>query len=327
MMDWNRWLPDATALGRVGVLMGGRSSEREVSLMSGSGVLKALRDKGVDAHAFDPAEQSLADLAAACFDRVIISLHGRYGEDGTLQGALELLGIPYTGSGPLASSLAMDKLMTKRVWRHGGLPTPDWHEPRSLADLEQAFRSLGRPMIVKPAHEGSTLGLTKVTDEAQLAPAWALASGLDTAVVAEQFIAGRELTVSVLQLDNQAHALPIIEIVAPGGEYDYDSKYFSEETRYLCPADLPEPLTRRIQALVLEAFRQVGCEGWARADVMLRESDREPFLLEINTSPGMTGHSLVPMAARAAGLDYGDLCRLLLGQASLKVGRRGGAGA
>lgn len=327
MIDWNRWLPDAASLGRVGVLMGGRSAEREVSLMSGGGVLQALREKGVDAHGFDPAERSLADLAAAGFDRVFIALHGRYGEDGTLQGALELLGIPYTGSGPLASSLAMDKLMTKRIWRHGGLPTPDWREPRNLHELEQACQALGTPMIVKPAHEGSTLGLTKVMQASQLPSAWALSSGLDTAVVAEQFIAGRELTVAVVQLGEQTQALPIIEIVAPGGQYDYDSKYFSDETRYLCPADLPEPLTQRIQAIVLEAFKQVGCEGWARADVMLRAGDQEPFLLEINTSPGMTGHSLVPMAARAAGLDYGDLCRLLLGQASLKVGRRGGAGA
>jgi D-alanine-D-alanine ligase len=221
----------------------------------------------------------------------------------------------------------MDKIMSKRIWRQGGLDTPDWREPRNLDELEQAFQALGTPMIVKPAHEGSTLGLTKVVEAGQLPSAWLLSSGLDTAVLAEQFIAGRELTVAVVQLGEQPYALPIIEIVAPGGQYDYDSKYFSDETRYLCPADLPAPLTQRIQSMVLEAFKQLGCEGWARADVMLRTSDQAPFLLEINTSPGMTGHSLVPMAARAAGLDYGDLCRLLLSQASLKVGRCAGAGA
>ena len=308
---------DVQALGKVAVLMGGSSAEREVSLMSGAGVLQALRSRGVDAHAFDPAQQDLGELRRQGFARCFIALHGRHGEDGTVQGALELLGIPYTGPGVMASSIAMDKIMTKRIWRFEGLPTPDWRLVSSADDTVAALAALGAPMIVKPAREGSTIGLTKVTDAAQCAQAYELASRYDPEVLCEQFIEGDETTCPILGEGASAHALPVIRIVAPQGNYDYQNKYFTDDTQYHCPSGLPQAEDEAIQRLVVEAFRTLGCRGWARADIMVRASDRKPFLLEINTSPGMTGHSLVPMSARAAGISYEDLCLRLLASATL----------
>lgn len=301
--------------GKVAVLMGGASAEREVSLMSGQGVLQALRSVGVDAHAFDPAARDLADLKHEGFVSCFITLHGRFGEDGTVQGALELLGLPYTGSGVMASSVAMDKVMTKRIWRAEGLPTPAWQQVDSAEATVQAFAALGAPMIVKPAREGSTIGLTKVMAADQCAQAYALAAGHDPLVLCEQFIAGDEVTVPLLGSGDQARALPVIRIVAPGGNYDYHSKYFSDETRYLVPCGLPEGEEAVIQALALQAYKLLGCRGWGRVDVMIDARNRAPYLLEINTSPGMTGHSLVPMSAQAAGISYPELCVQILRQA------------
>ena len=314
---------DAKALGKVGVLFGGRSAEREISLISGSGVLQALKSKGIHAHAFDPAERSLAELAAEKFDRVFIALHGRYGEDGTLQGALELLGIPYTGSGVMASSVGMDKVTTKIVWLAAGVPTPRYVTIAAGAnvDTDAIVAELGLPLIVKPPLEGSTIGITKVVDAAALQAAVDLARQYDKVVLVEQFIQGREFSVPVLGSGPTARALPIVEIVAPEGNYDYQNKYFTDDTKYHCPAPLDEATTKAIQAHVVNAYRALGCEGWSRIDVLLRASDNEPFLLEVNTSPGMTTHSLVPMAARAEGTSYEDLCVDILRSASLKAGQ------
>jgi D-alanine-D-alanine ligase len=305
---------------KVAVLMGGRSAEREVSLMSGTGVLAALQQHGVNALAFDPAERDLSALKSEGFTRAFIALHGRFGEDGTVQGALELLGIPYTGPGVLASSIAIDKTMTKRLWRADGLPTPAWKTVTSAAATSAAFAELaapGQPMIVKPAREGSTLGLSKVTQADQCAAAYQLASGLDPNVLCEQFISGDEVTVPVLGSGAQARALPVIRIRAQDGNYDYQNKYFTDTTEYLVPANLPDGEEAAIQQLVLDAFHSLGCRGWARADVMIDARTRQPHLLEINTSPGMTSHSLVPMSARAAGLSYADLCLHILRAATL----------
>ena len=308
---------DVKALGKVAVLMGGRSSEREVSLMSGSGVLAALLSKGVDAHKFDPAEQSLDQLKVQGFDRCFIALHGRYGEDGTVQGALELLDIPYTGSGVMASSIAMDKVMTKRIWRFEGLPTPDWRMVASVEETRAAFAALGAPMIVKPARDGSSIGLTKVMKAEECAKAYELAAKYDAEVLCEEFITGDETTCPVLGTGATAHALPVIRIVAPEGNYDYQNKYFTDTTQYHCPSGLPADEEAEIQRIVEKAFRTLGCRGWARADIMIRASDRKPFLLEINTSPGMTGHSLVPMAARASDISYENLCLGILAMSTL----------
>ena len=308
---------DAKSMGKVAVLLGGRSAEREVSLMSGTGVLAALKAKGVDAHAFDPAERELSDLKREGFQRCFIALHGRFGEDGTVQGALELMGIPYTGPGVMASAVAMDKLMTKRIWIAEGLATPAWRQVKSAADTRAAFAALGSPMIVKPVREGSTIGLTKVTTLEQCDAAYLLASGQDPMVMCEQFIAGDEVTIPVLGTGAGARALPVIRIVAPDGNYDYQHKYFTDDTKYLVPCGLPEGEEAAIQALVLQAFLTLDCRGWARADVMIDAKTRKPYLLEINTSPGMTGHSLVPMSARADGLSYEDLCLKLLASAAL----------
>jgi D-alanine-D-alanine ligase len=309
----------------VAVLMGGASAEREVSLMSGTGVLKALQARGVDAHAFDPSERELGELRRDGYARCFIALHGRFGEDGTVQGALELLGIPYTGSGVLASSVAMDKVMTKRIWLAEGLPTPRWKNVSSAEETRAALVDLGAPMIVKPAREGSTIGLTKVTDAAQCAEAYRLAAQHDPLVLCEQFIAGDEVTVPVLGSGSEARALPAIRIVAPGGNYDYEHKYFSDDTQYIIPSGLPAGEEARIQDLVLRSFHALGCRGWARADVMIDATTRTPYLLEINTSPGMTGHSLVPMSAKAAGISYEDLCLRLLASAALDHARPGKA--
>jgi D-alanine-D-alanine ligase len=312
---------DIQDLGKVGVLLGGRSAEREISILSGTGVLEALKAKGVDAHAFDPAERSLAELAAENFDRVFIALHGRYGEDGSLQGALEQLGIPYTGSGVMASSVGMDKITTKIVWLAHGVPTPKYAVIDGESDLDAVVAELGLPLIVKPPLEGSTIGITKVTEASAFKAAVELAQRYDRLVLAEQFIEGREFSVPLLGSGADARALPIIEIVAPEGNYDYQNKYFKDDTKYHCPAPLDAHTTAAIQADVVKAYRALGCEGWARIDVLIRESDGKHFLLEVNTSPGMTGHSLVPMAARAEGTSYEDLCVQILRTASLKLGQ------
>ena len=306
--------------GKVAVLMGGRSSEREVSLMSGTGVLEALRSQGVDAHAFDPSQRRLDDLVREGFERAFITLHGRYGEDGTAQGALELLGIPYTGSGVMASAIAMDKVYTKRIWLTHDLPTPGFLLARSGADVHTAAQRFGLPLAVKPSREGSTIGFTKLVSTDQCEAAYAIARRHDDDVLCEQFIEGRELTVAIIGTGEHAQALPVIEIIAPAGNYDYQNKYFRDDTRYECPANLAPDLSQRIRDIALAAFHAIGCEGWARVDVMLRRSDDAPFLLEINTSPGMTGHSLVPMAARAQGLSYEQLCLQVLAGARLKTG-------
>jgi D-alanine-D-alanine ligase len=303
-------------LEKVAVLMGGASAEREVSLMSGTGVLQALQSLGVNAHAFDPSQRDLGDLKKEGFTRCFIALHGRFGEDGTVQGALELLGIPYTGPGVMASSIAIDKLMTKHIWRADGLPTPAWKKVDSAVATRAAFAELGAPMIVKPAREGSTIGLTKVRSLEQCDAAFALAAGTHDDVLCEQFIAGDEVTVPVLGSGANARALPVIRIKAPGGNYDYQNKYFTHSTEYLVPCGLPEGEEAHIQALVLKAFKSLGCRGWARADVMIDAATRKPYLLEINTSPGMTSHSLVPMSARAAGISYPELCLQVLQLAS-----------
>ncbi len=310
-------IPEPQALGKVAVLMGGDSSEREISLMSGGGVLQALRSVGVDAHAFDPAHTSLAELKTQGYARCFIALHGRHGEDGTVQGALELLGIPYTGSGVMASAIAMDKIMTKRIWRFEGLSTPDWRLVASAEEAVQALAELGAPMIIKPSREGSTIGLSKVSRPEECASAYQLAASHDPEVLCEQFIDGDETTCPVMGQGAQAQALPVIRICAPQGNYDYQNKYFNDSTQYHCPSGLPASEEQAIQRLVTQAYRTLGCRGWARADVMVRASDRQPFLLEINTAPGMTGHSLVPMSARAAGLSYEQLCLRLLASAAL----------
>jgi D-alanine-D-alanine ligase len=307
--------------GKVGVLFGGWSAEREVSLMSGSGVLAALRAKGVDAHPFDPAERSLSELAEQNFSRVFIALHGRFGEDGTLQGALEQLRIPYTGSGVLASAIAMDKEMTKQIWRAHGLRTPASIMLTPDSDWAQVVETLGLPLIVKPAHEGSTLGLCKVMHAEELAGAYANAALYDSAVMAEQFIDGMELTIPILGHGQTAHTLPIIRIVAPDANYDYQHKYFTDDTQYICPSGIAPELDREVTEMVLKSYRVLGCRGWGRADVMVRASDGKPFLLEMNTSPGMTGHSLVPMAARVSGMSYENLCVDILRSAALDLRR------
>jgi D-alanine-D-alanine ligase len=308
-------------LGKVAVLMGGSSAERNVSLMSGEGVLKALLSRGVDAHAFDPAEREMSDLRRAGFTRCFIALHGRHGEDGTVQGALELMGIPYTGSGVMASSVAMDKVMTKRIWLAEGLPTPPhvWLGPddQSVERIQGVAQQLGMPLIVKPPREGSSIGVTKVSHAEQLVDAVRLAAEYDPDVLCEAFIEGIEVTCPVLGVGANARALPVIRIAAPEGAYDYQNKYFTDDVKYHCPSGLPAALEQEIQRIVVAAYRALGCRGWGRADLMIRASDNQPFLLEMNTSPGMTSHSLVPMSARASGLSYEQLCLHLLANAAL----------
>ena len=309
---------DIQALGRVGVLMGGRSGEREISLMSGSGVLEALLKKGVDAHAFDPGLRCPTELAKEKFDRVFISLHGRYGEDGTIQGLLELLNLPYTGSGVLASALSIDKIATKQIWLSNGLATPDFEELTANSDWNAVAKHLGLPLIVKPANEGSSLGLTKVKSVDELPAAYQLAAGLDKKVIAETCIIGDELTCPLVGDGVNAEALPVIKIIPPQANYDFHNKYFSDETQYLCPTGLADEVNTAVQKLALAAYRALGCSTWGRADVMLDEKTGKPYLLEMNTSPGMTSHSLVPMAAKAAGIEYADLALWLLSQTLVK---------
>lgn len=312
---------DPKALGKVAVLMGGTSAERRISLMSGEGVLNALQSQGVDAHAFDPAERELPELKHEGYTRCFIALHGRHGEDGTVQGALELLGLPYTGSGVMASAVAMDKIMTKRLWLAEGLPTPRYVELGPLAQTREHARAvpdeLGLPLIVKPPHEGSSIGVTKVKGYSQMQDAVALAAQHDRQVLCEEFIDGDELTCPVLGEGDGAVALPVIRIVPPEAGYDYQNKYFTDEVKYLVPSGLSEAEEREIQRLTVAAYRSLGCRGWGRADLMVRASDRKPFLLEMNTSPGMTGHSLVPISARAAGMSYEQLCLHIAASAAL----------
>lgn len=303
----------ARAFGRVGVLLGGRSAEREVSLRSGAMVLAALRGRGVDAHPFDPAERGLAELVAERFDRVFIALHGRYGEDGTMQGALELLGIPYTGSGVMASSLAMDKWRTKLVWQAAGIPTPRFELLRADSDFAAVAVRLGLPIMVKPASEGSSIGMTKVRQAADLAAAQALAAKYDPIVIAEQFIEGAELTAGVLG----RQPLPVIRLETARDFYDYEAKYVSDDTRYILPCGLDAAAEGAVQADVLRAFDALGCRGWGRVDLMMDRAGR-PYFLEVNTSPGMTDHSLVPMAARHAGIPFDELCVRILASAALE---------
>ena len=301
--------------------MGGHSAERDISLMSGQGVLKALQSKGVNAHAFDPSQQALQTLRAQGFSHAFISLHGRHGEDGTVQGALELLGIPYTGSGVMASAMAMDKQLTKRLWMAESLSTPPgvWLPPHQQTPerIARIPEELGLPLIVKPPHEGSSIGVTKVTHEGQLAKAIALATSLDPDLLCEMFIEGEEVTCPVIGQGGNAKALPLVKIVAPQGAYDYQNKYFTDEVSYLCPSGLAAEEEKAIQALSVAAYQALGCRGWGRADIMIRAIDRQPFLLEMNTSPGMTSHSLVPMSALAAGISYPKLCLQILASASL----------
>ena len=317
--------------GKVAVLMGGQSAEREISFMSGQGVLAALKSQGVDAHAFDPAERNLSELQQEGFQRCFIALHGRYGEDGTVQGALELLGIPYTGSGVMASSIAIDKTMTKRVWLSENVPTPRYVllKKNAMGPEAQArvIQSLGLPLIVKPAREGSSIGVTKVTQASDLLQALQDAAQCDADILCEQFISGDEVTCPILGEGDEAKALPVIRIVAPAGNYDYHHKYFTEDTQYLVPSGLPEAEEKAIQAHALKAYRVLGCKGWGRVDVMIDALTRQPYLLEINTSPGMTSHSLVPMSAKAAGMSYEELCIHLLASASLSHANFGKEGA
>lgn len=309
------------SLGKVAVLMGGWSSERDVSLMSGKGILEALTSQGVNAHAFDPAEHSLFELKAQGFDRCFNILHGSYGEDGAVQGVLEVLRIPYTGPGIMASAIAMDKIMTKRIWEQKGIPTPKYEiiHTRDLqaGRLDEIVKNLGLPLIVKPAQDGSSMGVVKVVNASQMQAAVAEAGRFNETVLCEEFISGRELTCAVLGAGEEAKALPIIEIKAPSGEYNYENKYFSDETQYECPAALSTEQTAQIQQYVLQAYKALGARGWSRIDVMLDSATNKPYLLEINTCPGMTGHSLVPMAARAIGISYAQLCLQVLESATL----------
>ena len=299
---------DPSALGRVAVLMGGWSAEREVSLKSGRAVYAGLRRAAVDAHAVDTGRDVLEVLTAGGFDRVFIALHGRGGEDGVIQGALELMGLPYTGTGVLGSALAMDKLRSKRVWQGAGLPTPAFVLLDSSTDTAQVTRSVGLPLIVKPSREGSSLGMTKVEDAASLQEAWRLAGGFDDEVIAERWISGEEYTVSIVA----GQVLPAIRLETPRTFYDYAAKYQADDTRYHCPCGLEPAALAELENLAMEAYRALDGRGWGRVDVM-RDSAGRFWLLEVNTIPGMTDHSLVPMAAAAAGMSFDELvCRILL---------------
>jgi D-alanine-D-alanine ligase len=288
--------------GKVAVLFGGRSAEREISLKSGSAVLKALLDRGVNAHAFDPRDQGLEKLITQKVDRVFIALHGRYGEDGTVQGALELMGIPYTGSGVMACALAMDKWRTKLIWQSSNVSTPPYALLNEKTDFAKVVAQLGLPIMVKPANEGSSIGMSKVTAAKDLQPAYELAAKYDKLIIAEKFIQGMEFTAGILG----DRPLPLIKLETPRVFYDYQAKYFSNDTRYICPCGLSKEDEQRIQELALNAFQILGCRGWGRVDLML-DADGVPQFLEVNTSPGMTDHSLVPMAARQLGMSFEDL--------------------
>lgn len=302
-----RRITDAREFGRVAVLMGGWSAERQVSLWSGEAVLAALRQRGVDAQGVDATPQAVLGLRAAGFDRAFIVLHGGAGEDGTVQAALELQGLPYTGSGVAGSAVKMNKVTAKRVWLAEKLPTAPFLELASLADARAAARRFGFPFVIKPAAEGSSVGVTIVKKPAQVAAAFRLARGEGRAVMAEKFIKGAELTVPIL--DGQA--LPSVRIEPAGEYYDFHAKYLAEDTKYHCPSGLPAAREKQLRTLALRAFRLVGASGWGRVDFIVERSGK-PWLLELNTVPGMTSHSLVPMGARAAGLAFDALCWAIL---------------
>lgn len=310
------------SLGKVVLLAGGMSSEREVSLMSGKGVYDALVSAGVDVTRFDPKEQSISELEKGGFDRAFIALHGRYGEDGTIQGVLEYLKIPYTGPGVKASAVAMDKSLTKQIWREKQIPSPRGMLVSADSDLNFVMRELGRDLVVKPAREGSSIGLTKLKDATveELHEAIVRAGALDNHVLVEERIFGRELTVAILGAGQDSKVLPIIEIIAPNGDYDYQNKYFTNDVRYECPAKLSEDLREEIPRTCLSAYRALGARGWSRIDLILAE-DGTFSLLEMNTSPGMTAHSLVPLAAKNAGMSYQELVLKMASEASLDFPR------
>jgi D-alanine-D-alanine ligase len=293
--------------GKVAVLMGGSSAEREISLKSGRAVLAALKRRIVNAHAFDPNERPLEHLRREGFDCAFIVLHGRQGEDGTVQGALQMMGIAYTGSGVMASALAMDKWRTKLVWRAAGVRTPRYALLNAESDSKAIAQRLGLPLMVKPSCEGSSIGMSKVLKAEKLRAAYRLAAKHDSVVIAEQFIKGMELTASILD----DRALPLIRVETPRAFYDYQAKYFANSTRYFCPCGLSAKQEKKIQEKALQAFRILGCSGWGRMDLML-DKQRVPYFIEANTVPGMTDHSLVPMAARAAGLSFEDLVMRIL---------------
>jgi D-alanine-D-alanine ligase len=306
-----------SALGKVAVMFGGSSAEREISLKSGGAVLAALLRQGVDAHAFDPASRPLEDLQREGFQRVFIALHGRGGEDGTLQGALTLMRMPYTGSGVLASALAMDKYRSKLLWSAVGLPIPDFVMLTAASDFAAVAERLGLPLFVKPAREGSSIGVIKVKQAADLPAAYTEAARHDDLVLAEAAMEGGEYTVAVLGEGEQMRALPSIRIVPATEFYDYEAKYFRDDTRYLCPSGLSEAAEAEMRELALAGFQSLGCRGWARVDFLLDSAGR-PYLLEANTAPGMTDHSLVPMAARVAGMDFDQLCLRILEMAHVE---------
>ncbi|HXZ97191.1 MAG TPA: D-alanine--D-alanine ligase [Burkholderiales bacterium] len=299
--------------GKVAVLMGGRSAEREISLISGKAVLAALKGRGVDAHAFDPKERPLEQLRSEGFDRAFIALHGRLGEDGTIQGALQMMGIAYTGSGVMASALAMDKWRTKLVWRAAGIRTPRWELLNADGDFKKKAQRLGLPLMVKPSREGSSIGMSKVLRAERLRAAYRRAAKLDDVVIAEKFIKGIELTASILD----GRALPLIRVETPRAFYDYRAKYFASSTRYICPSGLSAKQEKKVQEKALQAFRILGCSGWGRVDLML-DTGRVPYFIEVNTVPGMTDHSLVPMAARAAGISFEELVMRILDSAHVE---------
>jgi D-alanine-D-alanine ligase len=292
--------------GKVAVLFGGRSAEREVSLKSGAAVLAALQRSGVDAHAFDPAQRDLSELKTEKFDRAFIALHGRYGEDGTVQGALELLGIPYTGSGVMASAIAMDKWRTKLVWKAAGLPIPDFELLTANSDWNGVVQRLGLPLFVKPANEGSSVGISKVKKAEELQAAYELAARYDSLVLVERFVDGQEVQFPIVG----DRVLPSIRIETPHEFYDYDAKYLADDTRYTCPG-LAAETERQLADIVLRSFQVLGCSGWARVDLIIDKSG-QPYFLEMNTSPGMTDHSLVPMGARQAGINFEQLVLQIL---------------
>jgi D-alanine-D-alanine ligase len=295
-------MKSAADFGKVAVLLGGRAAEREISLTSGRAVLAGLLRRGIDAHPVDTAETgALARLASGGYDRAFIVLHGRGGEDGVIQGALEAIGLPYTGSGVLGSAIGMDKYRCKLVWQGAWLPTPPFALVRRAEDLKAAS-ALGFPLMLKPAHEGSSIGISKVDDENHLEGAWAKARGYDSLVIAERWVRGSEYTAAVLT----GQVLPLIKLETPHAFYDFDAKYHADTTRYLCPCGLAPAKERELQELAKAAFEAAGTSGWGRVDLMLDEAE-QPWLIEVNTVPGMTDHSLVPMAARACGIDFDEL--------------------
>lgn len=293
--------------GKVAVLMGGTSAEREISLTSGQAVLAALQGRGVDAHAVDVGTDIVAVLEKEKFDRAFVMLHGRGGEDGVMQGALEVMGIPYTGSGVLASALCMDKLRSKQIWQASGVPTPGFAMLNEATDLDAAIAQLGLPLIVKPSQEGSSIGMSRVTEASQLRSAWDTAAQYDADVLAEQWISGSEYTAAILERE----VLPLIRIETRREFYDFDAKYVDDSTRFTCPCGLDEAREQELQALALRAFDLLGCTGWGRVDFIC-DADGQPWFIETNTLPGMTDHSLVPMAARAAGIEFDELVYRIL---------------